>query len=58
MEKCLNCEHLKTEWVKNENAPKMFQQFLHLHCNKYNHSVVGYDRKGESNVCAGFEKRK
>ena len=57
MLKCLDCRNLKTEWVKDENAPKMFQQFLYLHCEKYNHAVVGYDRKNESTECIGYQPK-
>lgn len=57
MKKCLDCEHLEASMVECKDVPKAFQKFLQLYCRKYNHTVVGYDRKGENTDCLGFRKR-
>lgn len=58
MKKCLDCKYLKSSMLEDKKAPEMFQKILYLECLKYNHSVVGYDRKGENGDCTGFEERK
>lgn len=58
MKKCLDCEYLEASRIEDKTLPEMFQSFIYLHCKKYNHAVVGYDRKGEDTDCMGFNRRK
>lgn len=58
MKICIDCVHLHSYMLRDEKLPKAFQEFLYMECTKYNHSIVGYDREGESGDCIWFEKRK
>lgn len=57
MKKCLDCKHMEASMLKTENVSEMFREILYLHCNRFNHMVVGYDRKDDAAYCYGFEQK-